>query len=361
MTTIHLHNHRQFPIAAGQSILDAAEAAGLALEHSCRTGRCGSCRTQVTSGRSTLLLAEEGLSDRERQQGLILSCARGAQTDLHLGLDDLGALAGIRRVTAPCRIHSLERLAPDVLEVRLRLPPTAAFRYLAGQHVAVIAPGGLRRSYSLATACSSTDAASAAVPLVQATHAAAQPALLKLHVRRVDQGAMSHHWFEQARPGDLLRLDGPLGTFHLRDCAGHSLVFLATGTGIAPIVAMLGELARRPASAQPRSVQLLWGGRQPADLYLQPQQAGLQFTPVLSRAGAGEPGAHGHVQDVLLQTPRDWSQAQVYACGSPAMVQGARHSLLAAGLPAKQFFADAFVASGDVPQAVAAHGALAIA
>jgi len=355
MATIHLHNRKHFPIASGQSILDAAESAGLALEHSCRTGRCGSCRTQVLAGQTTPLMDEPGLSPAEQARGLVLSCARGALTDLQLDLDDLGALAGLRRVTVPCRIHRLQPLSADVLQVQLRLPPAADFRYLPGQHVSVVAAGGLRRSYSLAAAGNNP--------------APGQPQLLELHVRRVAQGAMSQHWFERARVNDLLRLVGPLGSFYLRDCAGQDLVFLATGTGIAPLLAMLDALAGRPASAQPRSVQLLWGGRQPQDLYLQPGRPGLQYTPVLSRAGAGWAGARGHVQQVLLQqvllqqTPPDWAQAQVYACGSAAMVQGARDSLLAAGLPARQFFADAFVASGDAlpPAPVAAAEALATA
>jgi len=339
MPHVHLRNGKFFPIVAGQSILDAAEAAGLALEHSCRSGRCGSCRTTVTAGRTVALRAEEGLTPDEARAGTVLSCARGAQTDLQLDLDDLGALAGIRRATVPCRIHALQLLAPDVLQVQLRLPPTAAWRHLAGQHVQVIAPGGLRRAYSLANA----------------SGPAGQPVLLLLHIRRVPGGAMSGYWFERARPGDLLRLDGPLGSFYLRDCAGRDLVLLATGTGYAPIAAMLQDLAERPAAAQPRSLQLLWGARQARDLYAAPRHPGLpglQYTPVLSRAGADWTGARGHVQDLLLQQPHEWSRTQVYACGSPAMVQAARQRLLQAGLPAQYCFTDAFVAS-DSPAGAA--------
>ena len=337
MATIQLLNRKTFTAPAGSSILDAAGAAGIVLEHSCRTGRCGSCRTQVLEGSTSTLLAEEGLNAQERDAGWVLSCARSATSDLRLGSEDLGALADIKARTLPCRIHSLERLAPDVLKVLLRLPPNAQFKYLSGQHINVIARDGTRRSYSIANACP-----------------AGEPAgLLELQIRRVEGGAMSRYWFDEARANDLLRFEGPLGTFYLRECAGQDLVFLATGTGIAPILGMLGELGQRPADRQPRSVTLLWGGRTPQDLYLQPELPGLSYVPVLSRAGAGWHGARGHVQDALLQRGLRLADSVVYACGSLAMTDGARATLCAAGLPARRFHADAFVSSAAAETLVA--------
>jgi CDP-4-dehydro-6-deoxyglucose reductase len=340
MPVIHLLNRKSFPAAADTSILDAASAAGIVLEHSCRTGRCGSCRTQVLEGSTTPLLAEEGLNAKERDAGWVLSCARSATSDLRLGNEDLDALAGIKPRTLPCRIHSLELLAPDVLKVLLRLPPNAQFKYLSGQHINVIARDGTRRSYSIANAVPAGESAG----------------LLELQIRRVDGGAMSRYWFDEAKTGDLLRFEGPQGSFYLRECAGQDLVFLATGTGIAPIMAMLGELGQRPAARQPRTVTLLWGGRSSQDHYLTPELARLRYVPVLSRAGAGWSGARGHVQDALIHQMHTLADSVVYACGSLAMTDGARAALHAAGLPAGRFHADAFVSSAAAEAlAVACH------
>ena len=150
---------------------------------------------------------------------------------------------------------------------------------------------------------------------------------LELHIRRVDGGAMSDYWFGAAKVNDLLRLHGPLGTFFLRDVAGADLVFLATGTGIAPVKAMLEGLNSQAAA--PRSVTVYWGGRLPTDLYWDTRGAGTahRFVPVLSRAGATWDGARGHVQDLLLAEGRDWDRAIVYACGSDAMIHDARRQL----------------------------------
>ena len=333
MPTVHLANHKAFAAAADTSVLDAARQAGLVLEHSCRTGRCGTCRARVLEGRVVALKPDMALSAAERDAGWMLTCVGGAANDLHLDIEDLGLLADLQVRTQPCRIDVLDRLAADVAVVRLRLPPTVALRHLAGQYIDVIGKGGVRRSYSIASAPDDSGK-------------------LELHVRRIDGGVMSGYWFGEARVGDLLRLHGPLGTFFLRDTAGLHLVLLATGTGIAPIKALLGELAVRPAAQQPLSVSLFWGNRTEDDLYCSPESLPLpahvpplHYTPVLSRAGAGWAGARGHVQRVLLQRSFPWAETVVYACGSPAMIDSARADLTQAGLPVRRFLSDAFVSS----------------
>jgi CDP-4-dehydro-6-deoxyglucose reductase len=210
--------------------------------------------------------------------------------------------------------------------------------WLPGQHVTVIAPDGVRRAYSVANA----PARNGAAPHIE------------LQVRRVPGGAFSGWWFNSARPNDLLRLQGPQGSFVLGDVASVPLLLLATGTGIAPIKALLEQLAALPAAAQPARIDLYWGGRVQTDLYWdpwsvpQPQSSPLRFTPVLSRATAAWDGARGHVQDAALADiglHADLRRHQVYACGSPDMVAAARAALQAAGLPTAHFHADAFVCS----------------
>jgi CDP-4-dehydro-6-deoxyglucose reductase len=274
------------------------------------------------------LAAETGLTATEKAEGWILSCVRSAASDLVLEADTLDGLALSAARMLPCRIGGIEKLAPDVLRILLRLPPGGAFDYLPGQYIEVIAPGGIRRSYSLASAPS-------------------QHGLLELHIRAVHGGAMSDHWFNRARINDLLRVRGPLGTFVLRDVAGIDLVLLATGTGIAPVKAILESLPTLQPTHAPRSVTVLWGGRISTDLYLgiDAMLGTHRFIPVLSRAGAGWTGARGHVQDVLLGLQPDLGNASVYTCGSDAMIHGARNSLVGAGLPERRFYSDAFVCS----------------
>ncbi|HEY4080084.1 MAG TPA: 2Fe-2S iron-sulfur cluster-binding protein [Burkholderiaceae bacterium] len=325
MSTVHLLAGRSFEAAPDRTLLDAALDAGLHLEHSCRTGRCGTCKTRLLSGSVQTIAADTCLTSEDRAKGWILTCADAANGDVSLEAEDLARLAGLNARTLPARLDSIARLADDVVYVMLRLPPTAAFKFLPGQYINVIADGGLRRSYSLAEA-----------PRADGK--------LELMIRRVDDGAMSAYWFDRAKPNDLLRIDGPRGSFFLRDVAGVDLCLLATGTGIAPIRALLTELVALPDAGQPRSVRLYWGGRTEQDLFWKPATE-IDYVPVLSRADESWSGARGHVQDVLLTEGRDLANTQVYACGSPAMIDSAQASLTAAGLPARAFFSDAFVSS----------------
>lgn len=271
--------------------------------------------------------AELGLSAAECAEGFILTCVRKAQGPVELEIDDLGDLRIPETKTLPCRIHSLERVGRDVLKVTLRLPPSSKLEFLPGQYVDIIGAGGLRRSYSMANAMRDDQQ-------------------IEIHVKEVEGGAMSRYWFHEAKTNDLLRLRGPLGTFFLRGQAGKNLVFLATGTGIAPVKAIIEGLAEAPTEQQPRSMSVYWGGRFETELYWQPPPLeGLRFTPVLSRADALWNGARGHVQDVMLREHGDLSDVLVYACGADAMIRSAKLRLDAAGLPQNRFRSDAFVCS----------------
>lgn len=331
MHKIILHSGKAFTADEGETLLDAGMRAGLSLAYSCRTGRCSTCRTRVTAGQTLALHDESGLGQDERAAGWVLGCVRTATSDVELDLEDLGDVRLFPARTLACRVQAVERLAPDVLRVQLRLPPTAEFGYLPGQYIDVIGTGGLRRSYSIANAPSADKC-------------------IELHIRAVDGGAMSAYWFGAAKVSDLLRLHGPLGTFFARDIGDLDLVFLATGTGIAPVKAMLEGLASGPAQARQRSVAVYWGGRRPSDLYWKPEVAGLalRFVPVLSRAGAAWDGRRGHVQDALLADAPDLARTALYACGSDTMIHDAQARLTAAGLPARRFSSDAFVCSAAV-------------
>lgn len=330
MHTVTISSGKSYDAQAGEALLDAALRQGVVLDYSCRTGRCSSCKGRVRSGETAALHDELGLSAEDKAHGFILTCVRRACGPVELEIEDLGDVVLPEAKTLPCRIQSIERLSHDVVRVMLRLPPNSALDFLPGQYIDVIGAEGLRRSYSIANA----------------PRADKQ---IELHIREVPDGAMSRYWFQQAKINDLLRLRGPLGTFFLRGQVGKDLVLLATGTGIAPVKAILEGLATQPAEAQPRSVTVYWGGRRPEDLYWQPEgfedQGAFRFVPVLSRAGGDWVGERGHVQDVALRRHPYLADALVYACGSDAMIHGAQVKLHAAGLPDRQFHSDAFVCS----------------
>ena len=331
MSNIRTTHGLAFEAQDGESILDAALRSGISLPYSCRTGRCSTCKCRVASGDTRAMHGEIGLTPSELADGWVLSCVRTASSDVVLDVEDLGGVQLATPRTQPCRIVSLDRTAPDVLRVVLRLPPTVMLSYESGQYVNVIGPGGTRRSYSIANA-----------PVPDRT--------IELHVREVAGGEMSAYWFGQSKVNDLLRLHGPLGTFFLRDVAGRDLVFLATGTGIAPVKAILESLAARP-DALPRSIRLFWGARHRQDIYWQPPAdvggVPLHFVPVLSREDTDWAGARGHVQDAFIaEVDRaDLSDFRVYACGSDTMIHAALARLLEAGLSEHHFLSDAFVCS----------------
>ncbi|MGC7405618.1 2Fe-2S iron-sulfur cluster-binding protein [Pandoraea pneumonica] len=331
MFSVNLVEGAHFGAEPGESILQAALRTGNNLNYSCRTGRCSSCKCKLVSGATTAQHPELGLTDQEKADGWILSCVRTIDSDVTVEAQTLGAITLPTAKTVPCRVGEIVRLAPDVVQVFLRVPPSAQFDFLPGQYIDVIGPGGERRSYSLA-------------------NAKADDRVLELQVRFVEGGMMSQYWFHQAKTNDLLRLHGPLGTFFLREAANADVYFLATGTGIAPVKAMLLSLLDLPADQHPRSVTVLWGGRALQDHYFDVSALPGKhvYIPVLSRPDAGWTGATGYVQDVLLGLNPDLDNAVVYACGSDAMIHSAQSLLANAGLSPKRFHSDAFVCSGTI-------------
>lgn len=326
---ITLANGTSFNAKEDTTILKAAMSSDVALEYSCRTGRCGVCRAKVVSGKTNLIETEASLTSEEISSGLILTCCRSAASDLELDIEDLGELARYKVKTVPARIDLIKPVSPDVVEVVLRTPPASTLEFRAGQYIDVIGPNGVRRSYSLA-------------------NAPRKDGKLKLEIRKVEGGQLSRYWFDQAKENDLLRIEGPMGTFCLRAKPSKNLILLATGTGIAPIKAILEELAASSSggTTEFEYIYLYWGGRVQGDIYWLPEFADLplKFIPVLSRASDWS-GRTGYVQDAVIADQIELGFSSVYACGSETMIHSAREKLVAAGLASKQFYSDAFVSS----------------
>lgn len=328
MHCVTLGNGRIFNADATTSILDAARAEGIVLEYSCRTGRCGVCKAHLVSGETTVLRPEaESLTADEAAQSLILTCCRAAAGPVVLDIEPLDRMAGLEIRTVPARIVSIERVAPDIVTVVLRTPPATPLHFLPGQYVDVLA-AGVRRSYSLA-------------------NAPRADGLLEFIVKRYPGGVLSEYWFERAQANDLIRIEGPFGTFFLRDEGPRDIVFLATGTGIAPVKALLEELAADPGRADRHRLSVFWGNREAENFVWDPVALGLDvgFHHLLSGPDGTWAGKRGYVQDAAINAGIDPEDTVVYACGSNAMIASARAALLALGLAPKRFFSDAFVSS----------------
>jgi CDP-4-dehydro-6-deoxyglucose reductase len=317
---------KAFDAQGGQSILEAAEEVGTSLPYSCRTGRCSSCKCRIV-GPTTLKFDELGLTDAEKQSGWKLTCARVPTGDVKLDINDLGDIDLPKSKVVPAKIDQLTYLTDDILKLCLRLPPKAQFRFIPGQYINLIGKNGLQRSYSLASDSNGQ--------------------VLEMHVRRVPNGIMSEHLFENAKVDDLLRISGPHGTFVLRPLAESDLIFVATGTGIGPVKSMIEQIESMPADQVPQSIKILWGMRREGEIYWSPRDKLRQvdFIPVLSKAADSWNGERGYVQDVLFRSDVFTSQTYIYACGSEAMINATRSMALSAGLTEEHFYSDSFVAS----------------
>jgi CDP-4-dehydro-6-deoxyglucose reductase len=330
--TIQPSGH-QFSVERGQTVLEAALAAGLNLPYGCRNGACGACKGKVLSGRVDHGEAQEAtLTAEDRKQGLALFCCAKPLEDLVIEVREIAAVKDIPVKTLPCRVERLEKLCHDVMGIWLKLPSSERLQFLPGQYIDFLLKDGRRRSFSLA-------------------NAPEEDALLELHVRHVPGGFFTDHVFNAMKVKDIMRIEGPLGSFFLRE-SDKPAIFVAGGTGFAPIKSILTHAFRHQIQ---RQMVLYWGARHLRDLYMPElparwQQAhdNFSFIPVIQSPLSEErwTGRTGHVHEAVLADFADLSGYQVYACGAPVMVAAARRDFLARGLPAEEFYSDAFEYQG---------------
>ncbi len=327
MYLIELNHNKIIKADSSQTILEAARAAGIGLEHSCRSGRCGVCRTLLRSGTTEVIKPEISLTDEDLLKGYILTCCRTATSDVELDADDLGRVGQIRAQTLPCKIDNIVLCTADIIEITLRLPPAAKFDFVPGQYVDVLGKSGLRRSYSIANAPRNDNK-------------------ITLHIRKVVDGAMSRYWFEEAKQEDLLRIEGPLGTFSVRDSSKKNLILLATGTGIAPIKAILEDINIHQAKRFEK-IDLYWGMRNSDEFYWHPTFDKLNFsiTQVTSTKEPDDTSTKCYVQHAVVDSGVVLSECTAYACGSEIMIKDARELLISKGLDNRHYYSDAFVSS----------------
>ncbi len=327
---------RAFSVEATETLLAGGIRQGIGLPYGCKDGACGSCKCKKISG--TVIHGnhqDKALSAAEEVAGMVLTCCATATSDLVLESRQVSLEGALPVRKMPARISSLERVSPDVIRLQLQLPASESFQYRAGQYLDVLLRDGARRSYSMANAPHTGPG-------------------LELHIRHMPGGRFTDLVFGSMKERDIVRIEGPMGSFFLREDSDKPIVLLASGTGFAPIKALIEHMQERQIT---RPATLFWGGRRPHDLYMDDWVRAqcavmphLSYVPVVSDALPEDNwrGRTGFVHQAVLEDIPDMSAYQVYACGAPVVVDSAQRDFSdLAGLDEAEFFADAFTSEAD--------------
>jgi CDP-4-dehydro-6-deoxyglucose reductase len=319
-----------FTVRKNESVLDAALRQAIILPYGCRNGACGSCLGAVLSG--TVRYPGDpppALAAVPDAEGKALFCQARAASDLVIGAREVEAVQDIEIRTMPCRVTRLEQLAPDVIRIYLKVPATQRLEFLAGQYVNILLKGHTPRAFSIANAPHTNE-------------------FIELHIRYVEGGYFTDQVFHQLREKAMLRLQGPLGTFFLREDSDRPAILVGGGTGFAPLKGML-EHAFKIGLRQP--LHLFWGVRSRRDLYLDalPRHwaqvhENFRYTPILSEPGPEDTwtGETGLVPDAVVKQYPDLAPFDIYASGPPVMVQAGHRLFLGHRLDESRFFSDSF-------------------
>jgi CDP-4-dehydro-6-deoxyglucose reductase len=323
-TTI-LPSKHTFPTDKNETILEAALEHGFALPYSCRDGACGACKGKVLQGTVDHGKAQAlALSEEEKAAGMALFCCAKPLSDLVVESHEVTSMREITVKTLPCRVEKMVRLADDVMALYLKLPTNERLQFLSGQYIDILQKEGKPRSFSLANAQHNDE-------------------LLELHLRNIPGGTFTNHVFNVMKERDILRIRGPLGPFFLHEDSPRPIIFVASGTGFAPVKSII-EHAQHIGFK--REMHFYWGVRKQSDLYMldkvkEWEAQGIKFIPVVS----DEPwnGRMGFVHQAVIDDFKDLSGYAVYACGAPVVVEAAhREFTTQRGLPHDAFYSDVF-------------------
>lgn len=326
----------QFPAEPGENILEAAQKAGLVLPYGCRDGACGSCKGKLISGSIDYGdYAEKALPAEDKAKGHALFCQAKPLSDVVIEAREVRSANDLPVRKLPTRVNKMERVADDVTVIFLKPPAGDRLQFLAGQYLDVLLKGGLRRSFSLGNPPHDDEA-------------------LELHIRLVAGGEFTGHVFNKMKEKDILRIEAPLGTFFLREESEKPIVFVASGTGFAPIKAILQHMFHQNMT---RPMVMYWGGRRPKDLYMDAlcrqwaaEHAHFKYVPVISDGLAEDQwtGRTGFVHRAVMQDFPSLAGHQVYACGVPIMVDSAKKDFIQqCQLPEEEFYCDSFTTAAD--------------
>jgi CDP-4-dehydro-6-deoxyglucose reductase len=332
---------KQFSVNQDETLLEAALRQGINLPYGCKNGACGSCKGKIVEGQVTHgQHSESALSKVDETSGSTLFCCAQPQSDLLIEAREVQGAGDIAIRKVPCRVNTIDIPTNDVAILKLQLPAAERFQFLAGQYLEFLLKDGQRRAYSIA-------------------NAPAQEGPLELHIRHLPGGLFTDFVFGAVTPAlkekDILRFEGPLGSFFLREDSQKPIIFVAAGTGFAPIKSIIEQMQAKKIK---RPIHLYWGGRRPSDLYLddlckawENEIADFRYIPVISDALPEDAwmGRTGFVHQAVMADHPNMAGFQVYACGAPVMVNAARGDFSShCHLPEEEFFADSFTNAADL-------------
>jgi len=324
-----------FTANADESILEAALRQNVGLSYSCRDGLCGACKAHVLEGEVSYEGERpEALTEAEQAEGKALLCQAHAGSDCRIEAHVAEAIAGIPIRKLPCRVTETEQLAHDVMRLKLKLPEGTDFKFLAGQYIDFLLKTGHRRSFSIANAPHDAD------------H-------IELHVRHAKGGESTDFVCEHPETKALLRMEGPLGSFYPREDSKRPIIFIAGGTGFAPIKGIIEHALHMGIT---RPIHLYWGACSKPDLYMNElpvkwaaEHAHMTYVPVLSEPKPEDnwQGRTGFVHDAIMADFDDLSGFDIYAGGPPQMVHAGFDAFATKGLTEEHYFSDSFEYAKD--------------
>ena len=323
-------SEHEFTVEENEFILDAALRQGIAFPYQCRTGSCGTCLGKVVSGE---VHYPDGLPltvmEHEHEQGKAVFCVSVAKSDLELEVNEIDSSKDVQVKMLPARVDSLRLLADDVMEMTLKLPASEQLNFYAGQYIEFIMRDKSKRAFSVANSPSNTE-------------------YLEFHLRKIPDGVFTNHVFNSMKEKAMVRIEGPFGSFYIRDTSNRPLIFIAGGTGFAPIKSIIEKLIE---DGDTRPIELYWGARAKADLYRADlaekwafQYEHINYIPVLSEAIAEDAwqGRTGYVHQAVADDHSDLASYDVYMAGPPVMINAAKKLFSEQGLPVDQLFSDSF-------------------
>jgi len=330
----------EFFAEKNETILEAALRQGVGLPYGCRNGACGKCSGEVLSGETEYdVEALRGLAKKEYEAGKTLFCQACAVSDLVINVREIVKSADIEIKTLPCRVEKMELLTHDVMKLLLKLPETERLQFMAGQYIEFLLKDGKRRAFSIANA----------------PH---DDAYIELHIRHVPDGQFGDFVFDGLKEKTLMRIEGPLGSYFLREDSERPIILMGGGTGFAPLKGMLEHAFHIQLD---RPIHLFCGVRAKRDLYMDnmvkqwlKQHPNLKYTPVLSDPQPADnwQGEIGFVHESVVRHHPDLSGFDVYLSGPPPMVKAGMDLFYANGLPETQIYSDSFEYSDDALKAM---------
>lgn len=324
----------EFSVNRDESVLDAAIRQGVHLPYGCRNGKCGKCLGKVVQGEVQYTEQPTALSNADQATGMALFCQAQARTDLVIESREAQTAKDISVVKLPCRLEALEKLNHDVMYLKLKLPETERMQFLAGQYIDFLLKDGKHRSFSIANAPHNDE-------------------YIELHIRHISEGKFTTDVFASMKVKEMFRIEGPHGNFYIREDSNKPMIFMAGGTGFAPVKGMV-EHALKVGIERP--IHIYWGARAFEDLYMDDVAQKftklnplIRYTPVLSNTKDIDnwQGRTGWVHEAILNDYPDLSGHEVYAAGPPAMVYAAEDAFTDAGLSKENYISDAFEFNKD--------------